>query len=206
MLQSAASAVNHILVEGKMTNTPAHEVTELLRAWSNGDQAALEKLAPLVDDELHRLAKAYLAQERRDHTLQTTALVNEAYLRLIDQQAVQWESRAHFYGVCARLMRQILVDYARVRRSVKHGGETIRVTLDEAVAIPARSEIDLIALDDALISLARIDPRKSRIVELRFFGGLTVEETAEVLGISVSTVHAEWRLAKMWLLKELSSL
>ena len=186
-----------------MTTTSPHEITQLLLAWSNGDQAALDKLAPLVYEELHRLAKSYMERESPGHTLQTTALIHEVWLRLVDGSQVQWKNRTHFYGICARLMRQILVEFARSHQSLKKGGDLNRITLDEAAVISYEREADLVALDDALISLARIDPRKSQVVELRFFGGLSVEETAEVMKVSPDTVLRDWRLAKRWLLREL---
>jgi len=186
-----------------MTPSP-QEVTRLLLAWNNGDQAALEQLMPLVYAELRRVARRYMGRERAGHTLQTTALVNEAYLRLIDASQVQWQNRAHFFAVSAQLMRRILVDYARSHNYVKRGGEAHRVSLDEAVVVSAEPAPDLVALDDALKSLAEIDGRKSRVVELRFFGGLSVEETAEVLKISPRTVMSDWSLAKAWLLRALS--
>jgi RNA polymerase sigma factor (TIGR02999 family) len=186
-----------------LTSPPSQEVTKLLRAWSNGDKGALERLAPLVHKELHRLARRYLAGERPGHTLQVTALVNEAYLRLIDASQMQWQNRAHFFGVAAQLMRQILVDFARSRQSQKRGGEVTQVPLDEALVVSEEKEADLVALDDALKALAAIDPRRSQLVELRFFGGLSVEETAEVLKTSPRTVSREWSLAQAWLYREL---
>jgi RNA polymerase sigma-70 factor (ECF subfamily) len=185
------------------TPTP-HGVTELLKAWSNGEQAALDQLMPLVYHELHRLAHRYMERERDGHTLQSTALVNEAYERLIDLQAVNWQNRAHFFGVSAQLMRRILVDYARARRYSKRGGDWRQVPLNEAIAVFPERGPDLVALDDALEALAAIDARKSRVVELRFFGGLSIAETAEVLKVSQETVLRDWRLAKVWLLRELS--
>ena len=179
-------------------------VTELLKAWSNGEQAALEKLMPLVYHELHRLAHRYMGRERDGHTLQSTALVHEAYERLIDLQAVNWQNRAHFFGVSAQLMRRILVDYARARRYTKRGGEWRQVPLNEAIAVFPDRGTDIVALDDALEALAAIDARKSRVVELRFFGGLSIVETAEVLKVSQETVLRDWRLAKVWLLRQLS--
>jgi RNA polymerase sigma factor (TIGR02999 family) len=173
-------------------------------AWSEGDQAALEKLVPQVHAELYRLAKRYMGQERAGHLLQTTALVNEAYLRLIDWKNVSWQSRAHFFGISAQLMRRILVDFARSRDYLKRGGEAQHVSLEEAAVLIQEKEADFVALDDALNSLAAIDPRKGKIVELRFFGGLSVEESAEVLGISPRTVKREWSLAQAWLHRELS--
>lgn len=186
-----------------MTSPSSQEVTQLLRAWSDGDKGALERLAPLVHKELHRLARRYMAGERPGHTLQVTALVNEAYLRLIDASQMRWQNRAHFFGVAAQLMRQILVDFARSRQSQKRGGEVIQVPLDEALVVTKEKEADLVALDDALKALAAIDPRRSRLVELRFFGGLSVEETAEVLKTSPRTVLREWSLAQAWLYREL---
>jgi RNA polymerase sigma factor (TIGR02999 family) len=173
-------------------------------AWSNGDESALERLIPLVHSELRRLAKRYMRRERPGHTLQTTALVNEAYVRLIDAGRVKWQDRAHFLAISARLMRRILVDYARSRNYVKRGGEVRHVALEEAAVYSEDRAPDLIALDDVLRALAETDPRKSQIVELRFFGGLSVEETAEVLKVSPDTVGRDWRLAKAWLLRELS--
>jgi len=187
-----------------MTKPSLHEVTQLLQSWSEGNQEALDKLVPLVHAELYRLARHYMSNERPGHTLQTTELVNEAYVRLIDWKNVRWQNRAHFFGVAAQIMRRILVDFARSRASAKKGGGTQYVSLSEAMTIsPERGE-DLIALDDALESLAELDSRKSRIVELRFFGGLSVEETAEVLKISARTVMRDWGLAQAWLYRELS--
>jgi len=181
-----------------------HEVTQLLLAWSDGDQTALEELTSLVYAELRRLAERYMRRERAGHTLQTTALVNEAYVRLVDLQQVRWRNRAHFIGVAAQLMRHILVDFARARRQAERGGFAQQVSLDEAALVVKGRSAEFIALDDALQSLAEIDPRKSRIVELRYFGGLNVEETAEVLKISPRTVMREWSLARAWLHRELN--
>ena len=186
-----------------MTTPSAHEVTELLLAWNQGDQASLEKLTPLVYQELHRLAQRSMGGERTGHTLQATALVHEAYLRLVDAPRMGWENRAHFFAVSAQLMRHILVDFARARHNLKRGGEAKRVSLDEALVIAQDQDADLVALHDALGNLAAIDERKSRVVELRFFGGLSVEETAEVLKVSPDTVMRDWRLAKLWLLREI---
>jgi RNA polymerase sigma factor (TIGR02999 family) len=186
-----------------MTKLSSNEITDLLVAWGNGDRQALERLAPLVHAELYRLARRYMSKESRGHTLQATALVNEAYLRLIDWQNVRWQNRAHFFGVSAQLMRRILVDYARSRNYQKRGGGAVVVSLDEAAVISRDQAGDFVALDDALNSLAIIDERKSKIVELRFFGGLSVEETAEVLKISPRTVAREWSLAQAWLYREL---
>jgi RNA polymerase sigma-70 factor, ECF subfamily len=185
-----------------MTEASRHDITELLLAWNNGDQAALDKIIPLVHRELHRRAKDYMRGERPGHTLQTTALVNEVYLRLVDVTRMSWQNRIHFFAVCAQLMRRILVDFARARHNVKRGGEVNPVSLDEAPDIAQGRDVSLVALDDALNSLAAIDPRKSKVVELRFFGGLSVEETAEVLRVSPDTVLRDWRLAKVWLLRE----
>ena len=178
-------------------------VTQLLKAWGNGEQQALDRLIPLVYTELHRLAHRYMGRERRTHTLQPTALVHEAYERLIDLKHVSWQNRAQFFGVSAQLMRCILVDYARSRRYSKRGGEWRQVPLNEALAVFPDRRADIVALDDALCALARIDPRKSQVVEMRFFGGMSIKETAEVLHISEETVLRDWRLAKVWLLREL---
>ena len=186
-----------------MATPPTHEVTELLQAWSQGDQRSLEKLTPLVYQELHRLAQKYMVGERADHTLQATALVHEAYLRLIDASQMRWQNRAHFFAVSAQLMRRILVDFARSRHSVKRGGDAERISLDEALIIAQAQHFDFVCLDDALSGLAAVDERKSRVVELRFFGGLSVDETAEVLKVSPDTVTRDWRLAKLWLLREI---
>ena len=179
-------------------------VTQLLKAWGNGERPALDQLIPLVYTELHRLALQYMSRERRTHTLQPTALVHEAYERLIGLRHVSWQNRAHFFGVSAQLMRRILVDYARSRRYSKRGGEWRRIPLNEAVALFRDRQTDIIALDDSLCALAEIDPRKSRVVEMRFFGGLSIKEVAEVLNVSQETVLRDWRLAKVWLLRELS--
>jgi RNA polymerase sigma factor (TIGR02999 family) len=177
----------------------------LLQAWARGDQAALHQLLPLVHDELRRLARRYMRAERPGHTLQATALVNEAYLRLIEVKHVQWQNRAHFFALSARLMRHILVDAARAKGYQKRGAGTQTVSLDEALVVSNQPRLDLVALDDALGALAAIDPRKEQVVELRFFGGLSVEETAEALHLSPNTILRDWRLAKMWLLRELRS-
>jgi RNA polymerase sigma-70 factor (ECF subfamily) len=185
--------------------SPAHEVTQLLNDWSEGKQAALDKLMPLIYQELRRLAHRYLSRERAGHTLQTTDLVHEAYLRLVDQRSVRWQNRAHFFGIAAQLMRRILVDRARHHRRVKRGGGALIVSLDQAAVVSRQPEVDLLALDEALTRLADVDERKARIVELRFFGGLSVEETAQFLKISAVTVMREWRMAKAWLHRELSN-
>ena len=188
-----------------MDKPGAHELTQLLEAWSDGEEEALEKLAPLVHVELYRLAKRYMSRERPDHLLQTSALINEAYIRLIDWKAVRWQNRAHFFGVAAQIMRRILVDFARRRPRIDKDMEAVRMSLDEALTISTERDPDLLALDDALKSLAGIDERKSRIVELRFFGGLSVEETAEVMQMSTITVIREWNKAKAWLYRELNN-
>ena len=186
-----------------MTTPSPGAVTELLRAWSEGDDGALDRLVPLVEAELRRLARGYLGRERRGHTLQITALVNEAFLRLTDARHVRWQDRAHFLGISARLMRRVLVDYARRRGFQKRGGGAQRVTFDEGLVASPEPALDIVALDRALEALAQVDVRKSRVVELRFFGGLTVEEAAEVLNVSPDTVKRDWRLAKLWLLRAL---
>ena len=186
---------------------PSHtpqEVTSLLQAWSAGNPEALERLVPQVRAELQRLARHYMRKERPGHVLQTTALVNEAYMRLIDWKNVSWQNRAHFFGVSARLMRRILVDIARTRPQADHGGEAHQVTLDEAVIVSPKRGTDLVALDGALDALSQLDPRKAQIVELRFFGGLSVEETAEVLKVAPITIMREWNKAKAWLYRELN--
>jgi len=187
-----------------MTISPVQQVTQLLVEWSHGDQAALDQLIPLVNDELRRLASRYLRREHPGHMLQTSALVNEAYLRLIDQAQVEWQNRAHFFGIAAELMRRILVDHARRHTRAKRGGGALQVSLDEAALVTRERAAELVALDEALMELAALDPRKSRIVELRFFGGLGLEETAAVLGVSSPTVQREWRTAKAWLHRTLS--
>lgn len=184
--------------------TPApDEVTNLLVRWGGGDRQALDALAPLVYDELRRLAGRYLRRERTDHTLQSTALVHEAYLRLIGQHNVRWQNRAQFFGLAAELIRRILVDHARARQAAKRGGSAYKLTLDEALDASAPRDFDLVRLDDVLQGLATIDAQQSRVVELRFFAGLTIEETAEVLGISPATVKRDWLVAKAWLRREM---
>lgn len=186
-----------------MSETSTPSVTQLLQAWRAGDKAALNQLLPLVQDELHRLAKRIMSRERQGHTWQTTELVNEAYLRLVNQQQVEWQDRAHFFAVASQVMRHLLVDHARERQLVKHGGGAQRLSLDDVALIAPDRSAELLALDDALGRLANFDQQKSRIVELRYFGGLTVEEVAEVLGIASITVKREWARAKLWLYKEL---
>ena len=187
-----------------MAGDSAHEITGLLRAWGDGDERALETLIPLVYDELHRAAHHYMAREAPDHALQTTALLNEVYLRLVGSRGVSWRNRAHFFAVCAKMMRRILTDFARSRLSLKRGGQAAHVALDEALIVSSEPRADLVALDDALKRLEALDQRKSRVVELRFFGGLSVKETAQVLRVSPETVLRDWRFAKDWLLCELS--
>ena len=179
-------------------------VTQLLKAWGQGDDGALAQLAPLVENELHRLAHKYMRQESPGQTLQTTALVNEVYVRLIDSQQVTWQNRAHFFAVSARMMRRILTDFARARSFQKRSAGMIQVSWDEALAVSPQPDADIVALDDALTQLTLLDPRKAQVVELRFFGGLNVEETAEVLEVSQQTVLRDWKFAKSWLLRALS--
>jgi RNA polymerase sigma factor (TIGR02999 family) len=188
---------------GGVTATPANP-TSLLLAWGRGDRSALDQLMPLVEDELRRVARRQMARERVGHTLQATALVNEAYLRLIEVNQVQWQNRAHFFAMASRMMRRILVDAARAHRYQKRGGGAEKVSLDEALVVSSEPRHELIALDDALNALAAIDLRKSQVVEMRFFAGLSVEETAEALHVSADTVMRDWRLARVWLLRELS--
>ena len=188
-----------------MSKAPSQDLTCLLLAWRNGEHAALEKLVPAVHQELRRLALAYMRGERKDHTLQPTALINEAYLRLLDCRKVNWQNRAHFFAVSAQMMRRILVDYARSRRYLKRGGGAEKISLDENRIAADERDPDLIELDDALKALAAVDERKSRVVELRYFGGLRVEETAEALGVSPDTVMRDWKLAKTWLARQMSN-
>ena len=187
-----------------MTATTSHEITRLLLDWSSGDQTALDKLVPLVYDELRRLARRYMNRESPGHLLQTTALVNEAYVRLIDVHQVRWQNRAHFFAISARLMRRILIDFARRSGRLKRGRNPHEVSLTEALVVSAKRSADLVAIDDALTTLAALDPRQSQVVELRFFGGLTDNEIAEVLKVSHGTVRRDWRLARAWLHHELS--
>ncbi len=179
------------------------DISKLLRAWSDGDQSALERLTPIVYDELRRLARRYMKRERPGHSLQTTALVNEAYMRLVDYERMEWQNRAHFFAVSAQLMRRILVEHAR-RHNLKRGGGVQHVSLDEAAMVGGAQDTDLVELDNAMNTLARIDPRKVQVVEMRFFGGLSVEETAEVLKVSTVTVKRDWRAARAWLYRELT--
>jgi RNA polymerase sigma-70 factor, ECF subfamily len=189
--------------EDDAVTPPPGDVTALLRAWSDGDRGALDRLTPIVYEELHRLARRYLTGERPDHSLQTTALVNEAYMRLVDYKHMQWQNRAHFFAVSAQLMRRILVEHAR-RHNLKRGGDVEHVSLDEAAEVRGDRAADLVALDDAMNALERLDPRKVLVVEMRFFGGLSVEETAEVLKVSPITVMRDWSTAKAWLYRELT--
>jgi RNA polymerase sigma factor (TIGR02999 family) len=186
-----------------MANPSSQEITQLLVAWNNGDALALERLVPLVHAELHRLAQRYMAGERPGHVLQATALVNEAYMRLIDWKNVQWKNRAHFFGLAAQIMRRILVDFARAQRREKRGGDALRVSLSEAAGIAQEQRLDLVALDDALQALEGLDPRQARVVELCFFAGLSYKEAAEALNVSVGTVRRDLNLAQAWLYREL---
>jgi RNA polymerase sigma-70 factor (ECF subfamily) len=186
-----------------MATSEARDITQLLRAWGGGDEQALERLTPLVYDELRKSAKRQMARERDGHTLQTTALINEVYLRLVDLDGVGWQDRTHFFAICARLMRRILTDYARSRSYLKRGGDARRVTFDEALMVSADPSLDLVALEGALTKLGEVDSRKSSVVELRFFGGLSIKETATVLRVSSDTVTRDWNLAKAWLMREM---
>ena len=186
-----------------MGNPTTHEITHLLVAWNHGDPAALESLSPLINQELHRLAKRYMGGERQGHLLQPTALVNEAWLRLIDWKNVEWKNRAHFLGLAAQIMRRILVDFARARDREKRGGDALQVSLSEASNVPSERNAELVALDDALQALEKLSPRQARMIELRFFAGLSDEESAEALGVSVGTVRRDWSLAEAWLFREL---
>lgn len=202
---SRSESVNRTRKKRKapMTTTSSN-VTQLLVDWRNGDEAAFAQLLPVVYDELHRIARRYMSRETASHTLQTTALINEAYLRLINQQNVDWQNRAHFFAVSARVMRGLLVDHARARAYEKRGGGAVQVSLNEELASTPELSLDVLGLDEALEQLAVVDARKSRIVELRFFGGLSVEETAKVLGVSAITIKREWLKAKAWLFRELN--
>jgi len=186
-----------------MAAPSSSEVTGLLRAWGQGDENALQKLMPLVYDQLHAAARRYMAGERAGHTLQTTALIHETYLRLVDVRRVEWQDRAHFLAVCAQLMRRILIDFARSRAYQKRGGAAHHVNFDEALVVTSHPDFNLVALDDALNRLAKMDEKKGKVVELRFFGGLDVKETAEVMKVSPDTVMRDWKMAKVWLLREL---
>ena len=189
-----------------MADSPrcSQAITELLLDWSGGDAGALDRLLPLVYDDLRRIAGGYFRREAPGHTLQATAVVNELYLRLVDQNRLRWQNRSQFFGVAATMMRRILVNHARKTRAAKRGGGAVALTLDEALGVPELHDPDLVALDEALTALAKFAPRQSQIIEMRFFGGLTLDETADVLGISVTAVKLDWRLAKAWLFRELS--
>ena len=189
--------------DGAAGRATKDQVGELLRAWSDGDTSALERLTPIVYDELHRLARRYMRGERPGHSLQTTALVNEAYVRLVDYERMQWQNRAHFFAVSAQLMRRILVEHAR-RHNLKRGGGVPHVSLDDAALVGGHRAADMVALDDAMNALAQLDPRKAQVVEMRFFGGLSVEETADVLNVSAATVMRDWGSARAWLYRELA--
>jgi RNA polymerase sigma factor (TIGR02999 family) len=191
-------------MEGVLTPASTDQVTGLLLRWSEGDIAAREKLIPLVYDELRRVARRCLIGQRSDHTLQSTALVHEAYVRMVDQSSARWNDRVHFFAMAAQIMRHILVDHARMHRAKKRGGEHVTLVLDEAVARPEGRQMDVVALDDALKSLAKLDERQCRLVELRFFAGLSIEETAQALQVSPATVKREWATARVWLFRELS--
>lgn len=188
-----------------MEAPPEQEITQLLLAWGDGDESALDKLTPIVYRELHQMARRYMSREREEHTLQTTALVNELYLRLVSADQMRWQNRAHFFAVSAQLMRHILVDFARSRKNQKRGGDFVKISLEDTCMMASDRDPSLIGLDEALTLLAAIDRRKAQVVELRFFGGLSIEETAEVLKVSADTVMRDWRLAKLWLLREITS-
>jgi RNA polymerase sigma factor (TIGR02999 family) len=190
--------------EASVGQDSTHEITKFLQGWQGGDRTALDALVPVVYKELRRLARYEMRNERPDHTLQSTALVHEAYFRLVGRDLPQWESRTHFFAIAAQLMRQILVDYARRRRASKRGSGACMLALDDAVALPRGKDVDILALDDALNSLAEVDPRQSRVVELRFFAGLSLEETSEVMGIATATVQRDWTAARAWLHREIS--
>ena len=185
-----------------MPTKSSKEITQLLVAWSEGDEFALDQLAPLIHAELHRLAHNYMRRERPGHLLQTSALINEAYIRLIDWKNVRWQNRAHFFGVAAQLMRRILVDFAREKQYLKRGGTALQVPLSEAAAFVVQRDVDFVALDEALTALGKVDPRKVRVVEMRFFAGLSVDEVAKLLEVSEETVSRDWRIAKVWLLRQ----
>ncbi len=188
-----------------MITLSSQNLTELLHEWQQGDKSALDKLTPLVYDELRRIAHRYVQRERDGHTLETTALVNEAYIRLMGQRKIAWQNRAHFFAVIAQVMRHILIDHARRRHNIKRGGLAQQVSLDDASLMTRERAAELVALDEALNELAKLDPRKSRVVELRYFGGLSLEETADVLDVSMMTVRRDWRAAKAWLFKAVTS-
>jgi len=193
-----------MLLEKKRRKMDTPDVTVLLRNWAGGDQNALDQLTPVVYDELRRLAASYMRRERQDHTLQSTALVNEAYLKLVDQKNVVWQNRAHFFGIAAQMIRRILVDHARAHKAEKRGGGLGVLSLDEAIGVPEKRDVEILALHDALTRLGELDEQQARIVELRFFTGLSIEETAEVVGVSPATVKREWAAARAWLFREIS--
>lgn len=197
--------IARIIGELELNSNQAADVTKLLLAWNKGDQGALDLLMPIVYDELRRLARRYMRSESPGHTLQATALVNDAYIRLVDQTRVNWQNRAQFFGVAAQTIRRVLVDHARARHRLKRGGDVLKVELDEGAIATERAGTDIVALDDVLNRLANVDPRKCQIIELRFFGGLSIEETAEALNISPATVKREWAFARSWLYKEMTS-
>jgi RNA polymerase sigma factor (TIGR02999 family) len=203
-IQHLSFLLSRTTPEGSTEPPSTHEITQLLVAWNNGDAVALDRLMPLVHKELHRIARRYMAAERPGHILQTTALINEAYLRLIDWKNVEWQNRAHFFGLAAQVMRHVLVDFARAQAREKRGGGVLQVSLSEAAGIDREESADLVALDDALQALEKLDARQARVVELRFFAGLSLEETAEALRVSVGTVRRDWSLAEAWLYRELS--
>lgn len=187
-----------------MDSPPPHDVTQLLVAWTGGDQAARDQLMSVVYEELHRVARRYMRRESPGHTLQTSALVNEAFLRLVDQRDVQWQNRAHFFGIAAQMMRRILVDYARSRSYAKRGGGARAISLDEGLIVSDERNAEVVAVHEALEEMAKFDARKAQVVELRFFGGLSIDETAELLGVSTATVRSDWTTAKAWLRREIS--
>ncbi len=202
---TGCSAVGRCSTTARMSTDDAHDITRLLKAWSGGDQSALEDLMPVVYTEIRKLARSYLRRERPDHTLQATALVHEAYMRLVDQRDVAWQNRAHFFGIAAQIMRRILVDHARSQKAEKRGSGQVPIVIDEKLEI-ADASMDFVALDDALKALAELDERQAKLVELRYFGGLSIEETAEVMQLSPATVKREWAGARTWLRRELSRL
>lgn len=186
-----------------MAESPPNQITQLLVAWSEGDEEAYQKLVPLVYEQLHRVAQRHMRRERPGHTLQTTALLHEALMCLVDAESLSWQNRAHFFAVSSRLMRRILIDIARTKQNLKHGGEALRVTMDEALAVSSEPSVDLLALDEALNTLTALSPRQAEIVEMRYFGGLKEQEVAEVLKVSLRTVQHDWQLARLWLYREL---
>lgn len=198
------SAANRGGFQGGMGEEPQHDVTKILRDWNEGDPNAPERLMPLVYDEMRRLARTFLSRERDSHTLQPTALVNEAYLRLVDQTRVNWQNRAHFYGIASRMMRRVLIDHARAHATEKRGGGTIRLSIDDVQVSLEERATSFVALDDAMKRLEQMDERKCKVVEMRFFGGLSDEEIAEVLGVTTRTVLRDWKTARLWLYRELS--